>query len=235
VTFPAELPRLWPTIAVPGIAEGRATYRMLDLDAMPSVQPALDGSLSWLLREPPRRNSLERGPDDPVQRAADPDGLAAVASGVRVPPTFKRFIADPESRRRVRSATACYLDLGQFSVSVGDGVLVHFLSDQQWVLHWLLWAGPDGSEAVVVTPEPLGFDAEGEPVHSLDPDSPGVALAVCGNSFEEFLYRYWAMNELFFRLALDKVPVSALPPDLRAFAEAYPRDASAHDLFGPRA
>ena len=219
-----QLPRLWPTINLPGIAESRATYSMVDLDAMPRVDIPLDGTLSWLRGLPPHEPSLRRGPDDPTERDADPDGLAAVAAGVRVPPAFLRFIADPEPRRRIRSATACYLDLGQFAVTFGDGVLVHFLSDQQWVLHWLLWVGQGGSESVLVTPDALGFDEDGgQPVRALDPATPGVSLAVCADSFEEFLYRYWAMNELFYRLAVDNASVRELPPELRAFAEAYPR------------
>jgi hypothetical protein len=155
-----------------------------------------------------------------------------VAPDLRVPRSFRRFIEDPGPRRHVRSATACYLDLGDFPVRVSDGgTLIHFLSDQQWVLHWLLYVGPNGSEAVVTTPEPLGFDdGETEPVHDLDPGAWLGSLAVCADSFEQFLYHYWAMNELFFRLMRAKNP-EALRPDLRAYAERYPRTPSAFDLF----
>jgi hypothetical protein len=153
--------------------------------------------------------------------------LAAVASSVALPPAFRRFIEDLEPRRHIRSATACYLDLGQFAVQVGtEGTLVHFLSDQQWVLHWLLYLGPGGSEAVVVTPDALGFDdGESPPIRQLgEADLPRL-LAVCALSFEEFLYRFWAMNEIFFRVAVDKVPVGSLPEELRSYALAHPKGA----------
>jgi hypothetical protein len=229
----ARLPRLWPTIDLPGIAERRQTYWTLDLDAMPQIDTTLDGSLGWLADSPARGRSLERGPDDPVERAADAEGLRVLLSDATLPAAFRRFIEDPEPRRHIRSATASYLDLGQFPVVMSDGgVLIHFLSDQQWVLHWLLYVGPDGSEAVVATPESLGFDdGETEPVHELDLDTWGRSLAICGDSFEAFLYHYWAMNELFFRIAVDKVSPDNLPDDLREYAQAYPRTASTQDLF----
>jgi hypothetical protein len=102
------------------------------------------------------------------------------------------------------------------------------------VLHWLLYVGLDGSEAVVVTPEPLGFDdGETEPIHEVYPSAWTQTLAVCADAFEQFLYHYWAMNELFFRLAVDKVPQESLPSELRAYADRYPRTASTVDLFEP--
>jgi hypothetical protein len=227
------MPRLWPTIWIPGITPSDATYSMLDLDGMPGAPATARGSLDWLEREPPREEaSLRRGPDDEPAIDADAAGLAAVAAGLSLPPEFEAFIADPGPRQRVRSATACYLDLAQFPVTMGDGSLVHFLSDQQWVLHWLLWSRPDGSAAVVATPEPLGFDTgEGEPVRALDPAAPAVPLAVCADSFGEFLWRYWAMNELFFRLAQDGQAVTELPAELRGFAEAYPRRPASASLW----
>ena len=229
----AGLPRLWPTIGLPGISDRSATYWTVDLDGMPRVERALDGSLSWLLDTPAWNRSLQRGPDDPAVRDADAEGLREIASRLDLPRAFRQFIEESEPRRHVRSATACYLDLGEFVVGVaGGGTLIHFLSDQQWVLHWLLYVGTDGSEAVVASPEPLGFDdGATEPVHHLEPDAWVRSLAVCADSFERFIYDYWAMNELFFRLAIDKVPMDALPNELRDYARGYPRTPSVHDLF----
>lgn len=210
-----------------------ATYWTVDLDSLPPIDATLDGSLTWLLDTPTHDRSLTRGPDDPAELDADALGLRVLALDQRIPASFRRFIENPEPRRHVRSATACYLDLGHFAVGVtGGGKLIHFLSDQQWVLHWLLYTHPDGSEGVVATPEPLGFDdGEREAILEVDPAEWTRSLAVCADAFEQFLYHYWAMNELFFRLAVDKVPLHALPTALCAYAERYPRTASSRDLF----
>lgn len=229
----SALPRLWPTIAIPAIATGMATYWTVDLDSMPPIEAALDGSLAWLLETAPHRRSLVRGPDDAVERDADAAGLRAVAPGQAVPESFRRFIEDPDARRHIRSATACYLDLGQFSIATSEGGrLIHFLSDQQSVLHWLLYVRHDGSDAVLTTWQPLGFDdGEHEPIVELELTAWNRSLAVCADTFEQFIYRYWAMNELFFKLGVDKVGIGALPPVLRTYAQRYPRTASTVDLF----
>lgn len=222
----ARIPRLWRTNGVPGVLERRFDmYWPVPLDAMPPVR-AFDGTLEWLLETPTHDRSLQRGPDDPAERDADTAGLRAIVPELTLPPTFRLFIEDTEPRRHIRSATACYLDLAHFAVPVSDGgILIHFLSDQQWVLHWLLYLGPDGSEAVVVSPDPIGFDdGEDEPLRLVSPTDMPDRLAVCSDRFEEFLYRYWAENELFFRLAVDKTSLDALPAELRAYAMAYPRE-----------
>jgi hypothetical protein len=138
------IPRLWWTIGVPGVLERRyATYWPVPLDAMPPVGRVFNGTLDWLLDWPTHDPSLQRGPDDPAERDADPKGLHAIAPGLSGPSAFRVFIEDPEPRRHVRSGTACYLDLAHFAVPVSDGgILIHFLSDQQWVLHWLLYVAP---------------------------------------------------------------------------------------------
>jgi hypothetical protein len=222
--------RLWQTIGVPGVLEhGYATYSPVPLDVMPPLGRGLGGTLDWLLDAPSQYPSLERG-GGPAERDADAAGLRAIAPALSLTPTFRRFIEEAEPRRHIRSATDCYLDLAHFAVAVNDGgVLIHFLSDQQWVLHWLLYVGPDGSEAVVVTPNPLGFDeGEGEPIRVVDLADAANWMSVCSSTFEEFLYRYWIENELFFRLAVDETSLAALPAELRAYALAYPRDDTQH-------
>jgi len=234
VALSSAMPRLWPTIEIPGVLEGMWTYRVVNLDAMPPIERSLDGSLDWLRRSPALADSLEGGRNDPTPaRAANANELHGLGVRQPLPKAFQTFVEDTELRRRIRSATLCYLDLGNFPVQVSDGgTIVHFLSDQQWVVHWLLYAGSDGAEAVLATADPLGFDIdEGEPVRMIDATAPPASLAVCSDSFEEFLFRYWAMNELFFRLAVDGTRLTGLPDELRAYAARYPRRASSAAFF----
>jgi hypothetical protein len=62
---------------------------------------------------------------------------------VVVPGAFHAFLNDGRLRTRVPSVTACYLELPDFVVAVDDGVVIHFLSDQQWVIALVLvrWPG----------------------------------------------------------------------------------------------
>ncbi len=221
------LRRHWRTNGVPGLLEREwEMYWPLDLDAMPSIGRTLDGTLDWLLEAPSHVRSLERGPDDATQRDASPAELRAIAPNVTLSGAFRRFVEDPEPRRHIRSATACYLDLGHFPVRTSDGgTLIHFLSDQQWVFHWLIYVGSDGLESVIGSPSPLGFDdGQGPPRRLVTPATDRDELDVCSDTFEEFLYRYWAENELFFRLAVDGSSLNDMPAELREYANGYPRD-----------
>ena len=208
--LPAALDRVWASVELPGYREHPelTTYSGFAYEDLPPPGRALDAELRWLVAEPPVPSSLAdvHPADPPPARPATATQLAHLVteSSVVLPSAFRRFIEDDEPRKRIRSATACYLDLGEFLVPVaGGGHLVHFLSDQQWVLHWLLYADPAGSETVIVTPEPIGFEEYGR---SFDPVRSDAAH--CAASFSEFLYRFWIENEIWFALEEDR-PLSA--------------------------
>ena len=221
-----SLPRAWWSTDLPGYREHPspfATYSPFPYLDLPRIERPLDGGLEWLLAQPKVQGSLGQvDPGDPVpERSATRSQLAALVGDttIELPLAFKAFVSDPEPRLRVRSATACYLDLAEFRVDVaGGGSLIHFLSDQQWVLHWLLFVGADGSEAVIVTETPLGFEADEQRFSRFDPASGGGSL--CAESFSEFLYRFWIENEIYFR-SVRNAERSALTEEQRRYAEHY--------------
>ncbi len=154
-------------------------------------------------------------------------GLEAVAAGLPVPPSLRLLAERPELQRRIRSATACYLDLGDFAVATTaeDGYLIHVLSDQQWVLHWLLYFDARGGEAVLTSREPIGFDLPASwpaPPCVIPVGSGAIELEVCADSFAEFLYRFWIENEIYFAHRQSR----ALSPAAVAYAAGFPRSGS---------
>jgi hypothetical protein len=222
VTAPLErLTRGWWSIELPGFRphlEERGTYSPFPRDTLPPVGRALDADLRWLLAEPPVPGSLARGEIEPARPATGED-LARLLrdDDVPLPSSFVAFVSSPEPRTRVRSCTDCYLDLADFVVPVpGGGSLVHFLSDSQWVLHWLLYAGPEGAEAVVAAYEPFGFEDEDESIRAFDAAADEAWM--CADTFSEFLYRFWIENEIWFALAYEKRP---LTDEQRRYAEHY--------------
>ena len=220
------MPRAWWSIELPGYREHPtpfSTYSPFPYEELPRIERELDDDLAWLRAERPVPGSLGYVvPGDATpERAATAADLDALLADRRVNPprAFRIFIADPEPRTRVRSCTSCYLDLAQFPVAVGGGgSLLHFLSDQQWMLHWLLYVGPDGSDAVVVTETAYGFEADGESFDHWDPSDGG--LSVCSESFSEFLYRFWIENEIWFRAARDGSD-ETLTDEQRRYARHY--------------
>jgi len=221
-----SLPRVWWSTDLPGYREYPtpfSTYSPFPYADLPRIERDLDDDLGWLRAERPVSGSLGYAvPGDPApERGATASELIALIRdrAVELPRAFRTFIGDPEPRTRVRSATACYLDLGEFVVDVADGgVLIHFMSDQQWILHWLLYVGPAGAEAVTVTDVPFGFEAEGRRFESFDPRA--HEGSVCAESFAEFLYRFWIENEIWFRSSRDGSD-EAMTDEQRRYAKHY--------------
>lgn len=224
------LARGWPSFDLPGYREHPTltTYSVFDQGLLPPIERQLDDGLAWLLAEPPVEHSLAGGhiyEGEPMTAATAVRLDALIADlDVTPPPAFEKFIRVPELRSRVRSCTACYLDLASFPVHVDrGGWLLHFLSDQQWVRHWLLYVDRDGAEAVVSTDLPYGFGLESpedEPGWTSDQFNRGSGESiVCADSFSEFLYRFWIENEIWFALAEHR----GLTHEQRRYAEHYLR------------
>lgn len=131
-----------------------------------------------------------------------------------MPAEFLHVVRDPALRRHLRSATDCYFDLGDHVVEVPGGRVVHFLSDSQWIRHWLLFAGT-GEQAVLTTEFPAGFELTPED-REVYPGKP--AYEICADTFLEFHWRFWIENEIWFALARDGHP---LTPGQRRYVNHY--------------
>jgi hypothetical protein len=203
------------------------TYGLFDCAELPPIERALDNDLAWLLGEPIAGDWAIVGG---AERDADRRAWSKMAgfSDIVLPSSFEAFVASSEPACRIRSATGCYVERADFVVSVvGGGQLVHFLSDQQWIRHWLVYIDDGGAESVVSTYPPYGFAEEREPdefdpgytPESLRSFDPGSADAiVCADSFSEFLYRFWIENEIFFRQK-----EGGLTPEQQRYLDHYTR------------
>jgi hypothetical protein len=222
----ASLPRVWWFPPAAGLLrpspEKPTTYGKYDLDAQPHV-PHPDPELSWLADEPPVSEwSLDSSDATPQRRLARSE-LFSVLDGLEPPRALAALAEQPELQRRLRSFTGCYFDLGHHAVPTQEcELLLHLVSDQQWVRHWLVLLLHDGSSPVVSTTLPIGFDLPDDwgqsPGEDPVPDVVAVDgssdLTLTGDSVEEFLYRLWVENEIAFRTREGR----ALSEPLRAYA-----------------
>ena len=165
------LPRAWWSFSLPGFREHPepATYSPFAYDNLPPIHAPSDPQFHWLLAKPVHdRWSLATNPypDGSVPDLAHFPELVATAS-VSFPESFATFIQDRRLHGRIRSSTACLLELGVHLVASSDpirGALLHFLSDQQSCLHWCLLATTSRIHCVLVTAEPWGLlCSPGEP------------------------------------------------------------------------
>jgi hypothetical protein len=224
----APFPAGWWSFDLPGARGCDGTYCLSSYAALPPLEAALQGDFRWLgaLEENLEdAMSVHRRPEAQTRVEANLDRLLVHAGqlGLKLPAPFVRFMGSPALQQRVPSCTACYFDLPERIVQspAGDGgYLIRFLNDQQDVLFWFLYLNPKGEHCVVASW--IKFDDEPLPAEV-------VAVAkrdtfFCGPSFEEFLYRFWLENEIWF--AADSGP-DQMTDEQRRYVEHYRRRSAA--------
>jgi hypothetical protein len=191
--------RTAPRVVVPGpTGLSRAGGRNVrQVRAGCATSSCANDSLHWLEAESEKAEwSIEQGDEGQQTRALTVTHLDALVPELRLPSSLRIFASRADLQRRIRSVTACYLDLADFALPAAGaaGKLVHVLSDQQWCRHWLLYVGPDDQEAVLTSTAPIGSelpeDWPGAPPSVIPLDGEND-LEVCADSFAEFLYRFW--------------------------------------------
>jgi hypothetical protein len=202
-------PYWWGTdLARAGIAARShvGPYGRYEFASLPPVPFELLGELDWLAAQPAHQERTINGNATTA--------LLELLAGCRrarvpLPPVFTRFMVSATLQDRVRSHTACRLDLDRAPVPSpqGGGHLVRFLSDQQGGRYWYLHVNEDGTDhAVVCSPDLYGTEAHDPPC--ADPDG----IDFCAESFEAFLCRFWLENEICFAVT-DGTPMPAVGID----------------------
>ncbi len=201
--FPSTpaLPRPTPT--------GLATYYGYDLDDQPRLGDVAP-SVAWLRLYPTASTWSLNREDEPPERRLSTAGLRDLLGDSEAPAALTALAEDPELQSKMRSYTGCYFDLGDKAVRTATGTtLLHLVSDQQWVRHWLVLVGSNGQCPVLSTTLPLGFDlGDQEPDEEPIPDvvqlDGSSDLTLTADTVDEFLYRFWIENEIAFRAANDE-------------------------------
>jgi hypothetical protein len=196
----------WWSVELPEHRACDSTYCLFPYDSLPPLDPGLfRGEFQWLspldaqlenqmaIHRPPEEETIRMGPR--LEQLA----AAAARLGLKLPAAFLNFMGSPHLLNQIPSCTACYFDLSERIVQLpidDGGYLIRFLNDQQQVLLWYLYLTPQGESCVVVTP--LMFDREnleGVPAKAIQAN-----IDYCAPSFEEFIYRFWLENDLWFAL-----------------------------------
>jgi hypothetical protein len=194
------------------------TYQLYPYDSLPPLDEAqFTGAFDWLRPDSPALTADPFAEHRPGKRAFDTTALAAslAPAGLTLPPAFVTFMGDADLQAQVPSCTACEWDLAEAAVPspVEDGAyLIRFLRDQQDVAFWYLNLTPTAA-AVVCSPILFG-----------DIDLTGRDDEVVANTwwsaphFEQFVYRFWIENTLWFNLDGGEAD---LTPEERAYLNHY--------------
>lgn len=214
------MPRSWVSIHVPGTAVDNATGTYVDYDAnrIPQV-PGWVAELDWLTEAPRHAGDYMGQPCSWAVRDLSLQAASELVDSATLPEDFESFV-QRGLRDRLRSATDCYFDLGDFTVAVDGGQLLHIVSDSQWVYHWLLFVGADGSSAVLGTQFPAGFVIDSDEQEFWQNEDWRYVLVA--DSFAEFAWRWWMDNEAFYTAKVDQIALTAAQ---QRYIDAYGRTA----------
>jgi hypothetical protein len=177
------------------------TYGRYDFFDLPPLPFELRGDWNWLRASEPVKSSIANRRRRGNVRALRSLSDAVTRAGLSLPDSFTAFFSESILAERIRSATCCFLDLGDGGLAAPafvPGFLVRFLTDQQYCLFWYLYLAPGGDHAVVSSPDFYGSPAEEDGFESGPASRQLEDLSFAAESFEAFLCRFWIENEICF-------------------------------------
>jgi hypothetical protein len=190
--FPFE--KVWYGVELEELREFDATYAGVIFDVIPTVKPEfLDGKFQYLSN---KSNLFEQD----AQWKKKIDLLQSqLPKNIQLPESLVKFMAAPNAHHTINSCTACYFDLPEkvkkFNWLGENAYLFHFYRDQQDCLFWYYYVRENGENCIVVSPIP--FYEEGIE-NQLDDDVVSNDFFYTAATFEEFIFRTFVENELWF-------------------------------------
>lgn len=191
-----EVPCAWRAIGL-GVRDTERTYGKFPFPGQPPLPVSrFDGRFRWLRAAPVVTEVAEDDPRDWEERLH-----VVSAEGYEVPESLAWLLPDADLHQRLPSCTDCYFlpqDRGELHRQDGGDAFLTFYSDSQACLTWGVRLGPRGdtyAPVLVGAPEDLPMD------EAQDPDEPYSyfpELELCAQSVEEFIFRWWIENSIWY-------------------------------------
>ena len=195
-----------------------ATYCRVSYESLPPISPPmLQGTLHWLLPldRDIQREQQEHFPSLTWGFSAD-HWRSIMASSLELsfsfPDTFRQLMDSPALMQRIPSCTNCYFELSKKLVPCPgseEGFILRFLNAAQGQIAWYLYLTPQGEHCVLVgyplldllnDPADPEYRDQGITEEERSMVLEGNGVYICASSFEEFLYRFWIENILWYKL-----------------------------------
>ncbi len=197
--------------------EEYATYTLFSYDELPQITKKFVGDFSWLksldgnvadqmdIHYPSDNNFKE------MQKTLKKLISAAAKLKVKLPQEFITFLESKDLQRSIPSATACYFSLSEsiiISPFEDNAFMIRFFNDQQDCVLWYLYLTPAGNHQILCSP--IFFDdleKRSDEIFYSRTYNEEIKKEVlynntffCAPTFEEFLYRYWLENTIWFSI-----------------------------------
>jgi hypothetical protein len=201
----------WMMFGLPDLRPSGHTYEQTDYNSLPRV-PQIDPHLAWLTPLHPKidKEMCIYRPDGEARKKYI-EGRERIMAEARtldlaLPDTFVQLTSSFELQDRIPSCTACYFDLPEKVIEspfrAGDHI-IRFLNDQQVCVCWYLYL-PAGESPFVIS---SSGDGDEPFLDTIDFEKRADSVAIAKNysalaakSFDEFIYRFWIENCIWFHL-----------------------------------
>lgn len=182
-----------------------ATYGGVEFDLLPKFVPHKQGAFAWLTnqKEDFTKNKKWQEKLDKVLTSLPETLLKSV------PDTLVAFMTASKLHDLVPSCTACYFDLPEkatpFTWLGEKGYIFHFYRDQQDCLFWYFYIRENGEYCILTTEFPFYSDEDmKELTTNYKPEEYFEEnLFYTAETFEEFIYRTWIENIIWFDMEGD--------------------------------
>jgi hypothetical protein len=196
----------WVFTEIEGVrdVEISSTYHLFDYEALPPIEIELDENFDWL-KPYPEQISKEDWEYDFSQEIKQLK-KDAEEKDLEIPNSFLNFMSNGELIRRIRSNTDCYFEFGDCIEEVveSNGMnFIHFMSDSQGCFFWYLCIDKDGESCIVTSVNLYGYK------NKVAPELDEVGY-FCASSFEEFIFRFWIENEIWYKESWENVELNDL-------------------------
>lgn len=210
----SELPKGWIFTDIEGVRDidEMSTYNYFQYEKLPPITISLDDDFAWLEQELSYGNETRSFVEKIHSFQAQVADL-----GLTLPQGFLHFMQDSDLHKKIQSNTACYFEMGDFIEEINGLYLIQFLSDSQYCSLWYLCLDKEGNHAVICSPNVYGQKNYKEKF------TEEIGLYVAG-SFNEFIYRFWIENEIWFKVVYDEVELPPLTPEQLAYCLHYNPD-----------
>jgi hypothetical protein len=195
----------WMSFNLGDVRECDGTYCFYAYESLPQLDTSLfRGDFKWLMPKDQRveaMTEIHQPSDDHQQKMlANLEAIKSQAQsiGLQLPAEFVAFMNSLELQHEIPSCTACYFDLPEKIIKnpLEDGYFIRFMNDQQDVLLWYLYLRPNGNHCITVS----NVYIDEVDFSQMNLEAFKGAVAFCAPAFEEFVYRFWLENKIWFAL-----------------------------------
>jgi hypothetical protein len=144
---------------------------------------------------------------------------SALRKGIVIPEDFYTLFSSVKVIGQIKSCTDCFFSVSDliFHENPDFGCMIRFYEDSQTCLLWYLYILPSGDHCIVVSPRYFS-DSWYLPAVNFFGDEEGEEILFCAESLEEFIYRIWIENQIWYHLSWLRLPLTETQ---RAYAEHY--------------